>query len=100
MFGGWVHVEALQTAATLLRAAALRTTYAREHKYKLDPARYAKPDELRGRILFLALSGDHLQLPPVPKSSGLLAPVDGTSDEHKAGAAMFNNIHYLSKWKR
>ena len=43
----------------------------------------------------LALSGDHLQLPPVPKSSGLLAPVDGASDERKAGAAMFNNTHYF-----
>ena len=37
--GGWVHDEALQTAATLLHAAALGTTYAREHIYKLDPAR-------------------------------------------------------------
>ena len=27
--GGWVHDEALQTAATLFHAAALRTTYAR-----------------------------------------------------------------------
>ena len=41
------------------------------------------------------MCGDHLQLPPVPKSSGLLAPLEGTSDEHKVGASMFNRVHYL-----
>ena len=41
------------------------------------------------------MCGDHLQLPPVPKSSGLLASLDGTSDEHKVGASMFNRVHYL-----
>ena len=41
------------------------------------------------------MTGDHLQLPPVPKSSGLLAPLDGTSDEHKVGASMFNRLHFL-----
>ena len=65
--GGWVHDEALQTAATLFHAAALRTTYASEHIYKLDTTRY--DDELMGRVSFLALCGDHLQVPPVPKSS-------------------------------
>ena len=93
--GAWVHDEALQTSAPLFNAAALRTTYAREHYYKLDTARYAKPEQIMGRISFFAVTGDHLQLPPVPKSSGLLAPMENTSDEHKAGASMFNNIHYL-----
>ena len=97
--GGWVHDEALQTAAPLWHAAALRTTYARKHIYKLDTTRYAQPNEIMGKISFLALCGDHLQLPPVPKSSGLLAPLDNTSDEHKAGASMFNNIHYLFEMK-
>jgi hypothetical protein len=78
---GWVHDEALQTAAPLWHAAALRTTYAREHAYKLDTRRYAQPNEIIGKISFLALCGDHLQLPPVPKSSGLLAPLENTSDE-------------------
>ena len=96
--GAWIHDEAFQTSAPLLHAAALRTTYARQQTYNLDTARYAQPTELMGRISFLAFCGDHLQLPPVPKSSGLLAPLaplDGTSDEHKAGASMFNNMHYL-----
>jgi hypothetical protein len=93
--GAWIHDEALQTSASLLHAAALRTTYAREHVYKLNTSRYARPMEMFGRISFLAFCGDHLQLPPVPKSSGLLASLQNTSDEHKAGAAMFNNMHYL-----
>jgi hypothetical protein len=93
--GAWVHDEALQTAAPLLHAAALRTTYAREHRYNLDTARYAEPSEIFGKISFFAMCGDHLQLPPVPKSSGLLAPLEGTSDEHKVGASIFNRVHYL-----
>ena len=93
--GAWVHDEALQTSAPLLHAAALRTTYARQHHYNLDTARYAMASEVMGKMSFFALCGDHLQLPPVPKSSGLLAPLEGTSDEHKAGASIFNNLHYL-----
>ena len=93
--GAWIHDEALQTGASLWNAAALRTTYAREIHYRLDPTRYAKNNETMGRISFLLLCGDHLQLPPVPKSSGFLAPMENASDEHKAGASMFNNIHYV-----
>ena len=80
--GAWVHDEALQTSAPLLHAAALRTTYARQHEYKLDIARYAEPAQMMGKISFFGMCGDHLQLPPVPKSSGLLASLDGTSDAH------------------
>ena len=93
--GAWVHDEALQTAAPLLHATALRTTYARQHEYKLDITRYAEPSQIMGKISFFAMCGDHLQLPPVPKSSGLLASLEGTSDEHKVGASMFNKVHYL-----
>ena len=93
--GAWVHDEALQTSAPLLHATALRTTYARQHEYNLDIARYAEPAQIMGKISFFGMCGDHLQLPPVPKSSGLLASLDGTSDEHKVGASMFNRVHYL-----
>ena len=34
-------------------------------------------------------SQDHLQLPPVPESSSMLAPLDGTSLEHRVGARIF-----------
>ena len=91
--GGWVHDEALQTAATLLHAAALRTTYAREHIYKLDPARYAKPDELMGRVSLFALRGDHLQLPPVPTSMELAMST-------KQVLRCSTTSTTFSKWKR
>ena len=93
--GAWAHDEALQTAAALWHAACLKTTYARETFYNLDPTRYAMPNEILGRTSCVVLTGDHLQLPPVPKESGFLAPMENKSDEHKAGAAMFNNMHYL-----
>ena len=48
-----------------------------------------------GKISCFVMCGDHLQLPPVPKSSGLLASLENTSDEHKVGASMFNRVHYL-----
>ena len=48
-----------------------------------------------GRISHLCLSGDHLQLPPVPPSTSFLASLEETSDEHKAGAAMFANIEHV-----
>ena len=93
--GAWVHDEALQTSAPLLHAAALRSTYIRQHKYDLNLARYAEPSQTMGKTSFCTMCGDHLQLPPVPKSSGLLASLEGTSDEHKVGAAIFNRVHYL-----
>ena len=58
-------------------------------------ARYAESSQIFGKISFFAMCGGHLQLPPVPKSSGLLAPLEGTSDEHKVGARIFNRVDYL-----
>lgn len=40
----------------------------------------------------LVLGGDELQLPPVPMGASLLAPVEGTSDEHKAGVRIFGGL--------
>ena len=67
----------------------------RRHEYRLDTTRYAEPGHIFGNISFLALCGDHLQLPPAPKNSGLLAPQDGASDEHKVGASMFARMEYV-----
>ena len=36
-------------------------------------------------------SQDHLQLPPVPESSSMLASLEGTSNEHKVGASILRN---------
>ena len=61
----------------------------------LQVSEYAKPSQIFGRTSFLAACGDHLQLPPVPKSSSLIAPLEGTSDEHKVGASMFKTLPYI-----
>ena len=81
--------------AELNHAAALRTTYARESKYGLNRNSYSGPRERYGRIAFLWYSQDHLQLPPVPESSSMLAPLEGTSDEHKVGAKIFRNAELV-----
>ena len=86
--GAWLHDEAMQTSDPLLHACALRTTYARQRAYNLDTARYAELAQSFGKVSFWALFGGHLQLPPVPKSSGILAPLAGISDEHQVGASM------------
>ena len=93
--GVWLMEEILQTPAPLFNAGALRATYARQHKYNLDIAHYARPREIYGRISFLAVGGDHVQFPPVPKTTSLLAPTEGAIDEQKLGAAMFRNLEYL-----
>ncbi len=93
--GAWLMDENLQTPAPLFNAGALRATYARQHRYKLNIADYARPQEIYGRISFLAVCGDHLALPPVPKTTSLLAPFEGASDEQKLGAAMFRNLEDL-----
>ena len=43
----------------------------------------------------LVLGGDELQLPPVPMEASLLAPVEGTSDEHKAGVRLFGSLRQV-----
>ena len=65
------------------------------HEYTLGIARYVEPSHIMGKISFFAMCGDHLQLPPAPKSSGILALPDGTSDERTIGASIVNRVHYL-----
>ena len=84
-----------QLQAQLYHANNLLWTVARQSKYNLTLEDYAKPRETAGRISKLSLSGDHLQLPPVPKSASLHANIEGTNDEHKAGAAMFASIEQV-----
>ena len=87
--------ESSQLQAELNHAAALRTTYARESKCGLNRNNYSGPRERYGRIPILWYSQDHLQLPPVPESSSMLAPLEGTSDEHKVGAKIFRNAEFV-----
>ena len=79
----------------LNHAASLRTTYAREAKYGLNRNNYSSPQERYGRIPILWYSEDQLQLPPVPESSSMLAPLEGKSDEHKVGANFFRNAEFV-----
>ena len=50
----------------LLHADCLRTSYGRALRYKLDSTLCMQPQEKWGRVLAIILSGDFLQLPPVP----------------------------------
>ena len=87
--------ESSQLQAELNHAAALRTTYARETKYGLCRNNYSGPRERYGRIAFLWYSQDHLQLPPVPETSSMLASWEGTTPEHKVGAKIFRNAERI-----
>ena len=87
--------ESSQLQGELNHAASLRTTYARESKYGLNRNSYSGPRERYGRIAILWYSQDHLQLPPVPESSSMLAPLEGTSNEHKVGAKIFRNAELV-----
>ena len=87
--------ESSQLQGELNHAAALRTTYARESQYGLNRNNYSGPRERYGRMAILWYSQDHLQLPPVPESSSMLAPLEGTSDEHKVGAKIFRNAELV-----
>ena len=97
---GALHIdEYSMLQAELNHAASLRTTYAREHRYDLDKNIYFRPSERYGRIAILAFSGDHLQLPPVPATSSVLAPIEGVSDEHKTGAKIFRDATHVFQFK-
>ena len=94
--------ESSQLQGELNHAAALRTTYARESKYSLNRNNFELgcfgPRERYGRIPILWYSQDHLQLPPVPESSSMLALLEGTSAEHKVGANIFRNAELVFKF--
>ena len=92
--------EYSQLQGELNNAAALRTTYARENKFGLNRNVYHTPEERYGRIAILSSSGDHLQLPPVPASSSVLAPLENTSDEHKVGARIFGNAELVCQFEK
>ena len=93
--GAEVFDEWSQIPAALFHAHMFRIMDARRTQYKLRQSDYHTPDNICGRISVLLLAGDHLQLPPVPKTTSLLAPLEGTSQEHQAGAGMFCNIEHV-----
>ena len=90
--GAYLIDEVGQLQAQLLHASCVLWTIARSHIYLLNLQDYARPGEIAGRVSKMCLMGDHLQLPPVPKETSLLAPLENTNDEHKAGAGIFANV--------
>jgi hypothetical protein len=46
------------------------------------------------------LSGDELQLPPVPQSSGLFADITNASSEQRAGVAMLRSFDHVFKLQK
>ena len=92
--------EYSQLSGELNHARALRTTYARESTYGLNKDIYFKPQERWGRLPVVVYSGDHLQLPPVPASSSMLAPLEGTTNEHKVGAKIFRDADLVFEFQQ
>ena len=92
--------EYSQLQGELNHAGALRTTYAREAKYRLNKDVYFKPQERWGRLPVVVYSGDHLQLPPVPASSSMLAPLESTTNEHKVGAKIFRDADLVFEFQQ
>ena len=84
--------EFSQVSGKLLHADAFITTLARAPVYNLRPECYALPEQTWGALPVVVIGGDELQLPPVPMESSLLAPLEGSSDEHKAGVAIFGGM--------
>ena len=82
-------------AGSVIHAASLLATNAREAKFRLRREDCALPRERYGRVAVLGWAGDHLQLPPVPKKNSLFAPLEHTSQEHRVGASIFRNAHYV-----
>ena len=98
--GGEALDEFSQIMGALLHAYCLRATYARALIWKLQTSKYADQDELCGKIPVFLMLGDHLQMPPVPKSASLLAPLDEASDEHKCAAAIFSRLPLVFELKQ
>ena len=87
--------ESSQLQGELNHAASLRTIYARENQYGFNRNSYSDPREGYGRIAVLWYSQDHQHWPQVPESSSMLAPLEGTTDEHKVGAKIFRNAELV-----
>ena len=82
-------------SATLLHADSLRKTYGRAARFKLETTEYMKPQETWGRMPAKILCGDFYQLPPVPASSSLLAPLKGQTYEHVQGRKLLADIEHV-----
>ena len=102
--GAKVFDEFSQILARLFHADAYKTSLARqaaqslldtETHIRIDSSRYADMDQSWGSLPIVLAAGDELQFPPIPKEGGLLAPIEGTSDEQKVAARIFSNFTHV-----
>ena len=96
--GAKIFDELSQLNAKLFHADAYCTAFARSQASELhsvDMTRYAELDHTWGRLPVVGIGGDELQLPPVPMESGLFAPLEGTSAEHKAAVKILNTFPHV-----
>ena len=91
--------EFSQLQAKLFHANNLFWSVARQDKYNLALQDYALPREIAGRASKLVLSGDHLQLPPVPASHSLLAPIEVHLTSTKLARQCSQGYRTSSSWK-
>ncbi len=91
--GAVIWDEWSQAQAALFHAFALRCAYVRQARYSFDINDYAQTKETCGRATFVAVCRD--QLPPVPKASSLMPPLEPASPGHRAGAAILANLEHM-----
>lgn len=87
--------EFSQLPAGLLHALVLRAAYARSSVHRLDVNAYCEQSQLFGAVPICIMLGDHLQLPPVPKTTSLLSGSLQGAPEHRAGCAVFANLEFI-----
>ena len=87
--------ELSQLSAKLFHADAFITAMARAPIFRVRPELYAAREHTWGDLPIFIRGGDELQLPPVPMEASLLAPLEGTSVVHKAGAGIFASLKHV-----
>ncbi len=83
------HTDAYCTATA--RAAAQADSQ-QATGLRVDPARYAEMQHSWGTVPVAVIGGDELQFPCVPSCAGLLAPIEGTSNEQKTAVNIFSGF--------
>ena len=92
--------ECSQLSGSLLHANAIRHTYARKRACGLKLEDCLSPNESFGRLPIVILSGDYLQLPPVPEKTSVLWPTAGATYEQRQGRALVESFPYVFEFRQ
>ena len=84
------HADAYCTAVA--RAAAQPEDRQDDVQVRIDPAMYADRKHSWGCLPVVVTGGDELQFPCVPAQAGLLAPIEGASNEQKTAVKIFQGF--------